>query len=170
MKLNRLVKSIILLALSSLLLLTTSSCKKEQKNTFKPIEITFKKEGELRLLKANSDTLISQFDIEIAETDYERQRGLMDRKSMEDNQAMLFIFPNMQMRSFYMKNTYISLDIIYLDDANQIVSIQKNAKPLNESSLPSTAPAKYVLEINGGLSDRLNISEGDTMEFTKTSN
>jgi uncharacterized membrane protein (UPF0127 family) len=169
LKLNRLTKSFILLVLSSLLLLFSSSCKEEQKN-FKPLEITFKKEGELSLFKAETDSLIAKYNIEIAETDYERQRGLMDRKSMKDDQAMLFIFPDMRMRSFYMKNTYIALDIIYIDDSNKIVSIQKNAKPLNEASLPSTAPAKYVLEINGGLSDQLGIEEGDSIEFNKTTN
>lgn len=169
MKLNRLTQSFILLALSSLLLLFFSSCKEDQKN-FKTIEITFKKEGELRLFKAETDSLIAKYDIEIAETDYERQRGLMDRTSMKDDQAMLFIFPDMRMRSFYMKNTYISLDIIYIDDSNKIVSIQKNAKPLNETSLPSTAPAKYVLEIKGGLSAQLGIAEGDRIDFSKSRN
>jgi len=91
----------------------------------------------------------------------------MHRGSMENNQAMLFIFPNIQMRSFYMKNTIIPLDIIYLDENKKVVSIQKNAKPMDETSLPSSAPAKYVLEINGGLSDELNIVEGDSIAFTK---
>ena len=151
-------------------MLTTSSCKETQKNEFKPIAVTFKKEGELSLFKGETDSLIAKFDIEIADNDYERQRGLMDRRSMKENHAMLFIFPNMQLRSFYMKNTYIALDIIYIDDANKIVSIQKNAKPLNETSLPSKAPAKYVLEIKGGLSDQLGIAEGDRIDFSKSRN
>ena len=169
MKLNRLTKSFIFLVLSSLLLLFFSSCNKDQKK-FKTIDIIFKKEGELSLFKAETDSLIAKYDIEIAETDYERQRGLMDRTSMNGNQAMLFIFPDMRIRSFYMKNTYISLDIIYIDDSNKIVSIQKNAKPLNETSLPSIAPAKYVLEIKGGLSDQLGIAERDRIDFTKSKN
>ena len=74
----------------------------------------------------------------------------------------------MQMRSFYMKNTLITLDIIYLDDNNIIVSIQENAEPLDEATLPSGFPAKYVLEINGGLSQQLNIEVGDKMSFSKT--
>ena len=164
MKLNRLTQSFILLALSSLLLLFFSSCKEDQKN-FKTIEITFKKEGELRLFKAETDSLISKYDIEIAETDYERQRGLMDRTSMKDDQAMLFIFPDVQVRSFYMKNTKIPLDIIYLDGNKTIVSFQKNAKPFDESSLPSGAPAQYVLEINAGLSDEWQLEVGDRMAF-----
>ncbi len=165
---SRLLKSFIVLAISSILLFA-SSCKEEQR-TIKPIEITFKKEGELQLFKGTSDSLIATFDIEIADNDYETQTGLMHRKSMLDNNAMLFIFPDMRPRSFYMKNTYIPLDIIYLDSDNTIVSIQENARPLDETSLPSNTPAKFVLEINGGLSQQLAIAAGDRMEFTKSSN
>ncbi len=166
MKLNNLTKSLIVLAISSLLLLITSC--KEDKKIITPIEITFKKEGELSLFKAETDSLIAKFDIEIADDEYETQTGLMNRKSMKNDNAMLFIFPDMQMRAFYMKNTLIPLDIIYLDNNNTIVSIQENAKPLDESSLPSGTPAQYVLEINGGLSQQLNIEVGDKMSFTKT--
>ena len=166
MKLNNLTKSLIILALSSLLLLI-SSCK-EDKKTITPTEITFKKEGELSLFKAETDSLIADFNIEIADDEYETQTGLMNRKSMQDSNAMLFIFPDMQMRAFYMKNTLIPLDIIYLDNNNTIVSIQENAKPLDEASLPSGSPAQYVLEINGGLSKQLGIEIGDRMSFTKS--
>jgi len=166
MKLNNLTKSLIILAISSLLLIM-SSCK-ENKNTIIQTEIVFKKEGELSLFKAVNDSLVAKFDIEIADNEYETQRGLMDRKSMKDKNAMLFIFPDMQMRAFYMKNTLIPLDIIYLDNNNTIISIQENAEPLNEDSLPSGSPAQYVLEINGGLSKRLNIEVGDKMNFSKS--
>lgn len=166
MKLNNLTKSLIFLAISSLLLLV-SSCKEDRK-VIKPIEIKFKKEGDLSLYKAANDSLITSFAIEIADNDYETQTGLMNRNSMKDSNAMLFIFPNMQIRSFYMKNTLITLDIIYLDDNKTIVSIIENAKPLDETSLPSGSPAKYVLEINGGLSQQFNIEVGDKMTFSKT--
>lgn len=163
---SNLKKSIIALALSTILLLVFG-CKEEQKSVVAPINIQFKKEGTLQLYKSGTDSIISSFDIELAEDEYKTQTGLMHRSSMQNNQAMLFIFPNVQMRSFYMKNTLISLDIIYLDDAKKVVSIQKNAKPMDETSLPSKAPAKYVLEINGGLSDQLNIVEGDSISFSK---
>lgn len=169
MRLNNLTKSLILLAISSLLLLLSSSCKEDDK-VIKPIEIKFKKEGNLSLFKAGTDSLISSFNIEIADNDYETQTGLMHRQTMAKDNAMLFVFPDMQMRSFYMKNTYIPLDIIYLDSNHKIVSIQENAKPLDESSLPSASPAQYVLEINAGLSQQLNIKVGDSMSFTKSSN
>ena len=163
---SSLKKSIIALVLSSILLLVFG-CKEEQKSIVAPIHIEFKKEGTLQLYKSGTDSIISTFDIEFAEDEYETQTGLMNRSSMQNNQAMLFVFPNVQMRSFYMKNTLIPLDIIYLNKEQKVVSIQKNAKPMDETSLPSKAPAKYVLEINGGLSDQLNIIEGDSMSFKK---
>jgi len=163
MKNKLLVRSIIVLVLSSLLLIITS-CKKEQKQV-KPIVFEFKKEGELSLFKSISDSLIATFDIEIADDEYETQTGLMHRKSMANKRAMLFIFPDMRMRAFYMKNTYIPLDIIYLDKDKVIVSIQENAKPLDETALPSGVPAQYVLEINGGLSQQWSIAVGDKIDF-----
>ena len=144
-----------------------TSCKKDtpQNQSSTPIQVEFTKEGELSIFKQDSDSLIAQFDIEIAKTEYETQRGLMDRYSMKSNQGMLFIFPNSQPRSFYMKNTYIALDIIYVDSAKKIASFQENAKPLDESSLPSNAPAQYVFEINGGLVQSLSLQVGDRIDF-----
>jgi len=160
-------KNCILIFILGSILFSFSSCKEEQK-TIKPIKIEFKKEGELTIYKSTSDTLITQFEIEIADNDYEIQTGLMHRKSMQNDRAMLFIFPDSRMRSFYMKDTYISLDIIYIDKNKHIVSIQENSKPLDETSLPSKFPAQYVLEINGGLAKELNLNVGDRIEFTKT--
>lgn len=163
---SNLKKSFIALALSSILLLVLG-CKEEANKVVVPIKIEFEKEGALQLFKSKTDSIISSFDIEFAEDEYETQTGLMHRGSMKDNQAMLFIFPDIDMRSFYMKNTLISLDIIYINETQHIVSIQKNAKPMDETSLPSSAPAKYVLEVNGGLSDKLNIVEGDSISFSR---
>lgn len=162
----RLNKSFVFILLLSSVLFSISSCKEEQK-TIKPIVIEFKKEGELKLYKSTSDILITQFDIEIADNDYEVQTGLMHRKSMQDDRAMLFIFPDSRMLSFYMKNTYIPLDIIYIDKDKHIVSIQEKSNPMDETPLPSQFPAQYVLEINAGLSKKLNLNVGDSIEFTK---
>jgi len=91
----------------------------------------------------------------------------MYRKTMEENQGMLFIFPDAQVRSFYMKNTEIGLDIIYINADKQIVSFQKNAIPFDVTSLPSVVPAQFVLEINAGLSNRWNIEVGDKISWEK---
>lgn len=147
----------------------TISCKNNKKE-IEPIEISFTKEGELQLFKAASDSLVATLDIEIADTDYDVQTGLMYRNSMKKNQGMLFVFPSMQERSFYMKNTRIPLDIIYLDNNKYIVSFQENAQPLNEASLPSKVPAMYVLEVNAGLAQKWLLEVGDKMEFTTINN
>ncbi|WP_338733205.1 DUF192 domain-containing protein [Mangrovimonas cancribranchiae] len=145
------------------------SCKEEDAKNIKPTEVSFKKEGELTIFKATSDSIITQLDIEIAKTSYETQTGLMYRSSMKKNRGMLFIFDDVSPRYFYMKNTRIPLDIIYLNENLSIVSIQKNAKPLDESSLPSKVPAKYVLEVNAGLSDVWQLTEGDKITFSELS-
>ena len=149
-----------------LLCLNISSCK-EEKKTVKPVVITFDKEGELTIKKASNDSIYKYIDIEIADDEYQTQTGMMYRDSMKDTQGMLFIFPRAEYHTFYMKNTRIPLDIIYIGSDKKIVSIQKNAKPFDESSLPSNAPAQYVLEINGGLSDEWTIEIGDIIEFSK---
>ena len=143
------------------------SCQEKQKSTVNLIDVTFRKEGVLQIYKSTNDSLITSFDIELAEDDYETQTGLMYRGSMSMNQAMLFIFSDEKIRSFYMKNTLIPLDIIYLNALKQVINIKKNAIPLDEQSIPSIAPAQYVLEINGGLSDLLNIEKGDRISFQK---
>lgn len=129
--------------------------------------INFLKEGELELLNAE-DSLIVSIDIEIADDDIQTEKGLMYRRSMEEMQGMLFIFPDMEMRSFWMKNTYIPLDLIYLDDKKTIVHIHENAQPRSRASLPSIMPAKYVLEVNAGFSARHFIKVGDRISFIRT--
>jgi len=86
---------------------------------------------------------------------------------MEPKRGMLFIQKTFKPQSFYMKNTLIPLDIIFIDDQYKIVSFQKNAKPLDETSLPSEKAAIYVLEINAGLSDQWNLKTGDSISFKK---
>ncbi|BAO74671.1 DUF192 domain-containing protein [Winogradskyella sp. PG-2] len=142
------------------------SCKEDKPTKAEDkVVVTFKKEGALNILKGDSDSVVKTIAIEIADNDYETQTGLMYRTKLETNHGMLFIFPDLQPRSFYMKNTKIPLDIIYIDENKTIVSFQKDAKPFDETSLPSNAPAKYVLEINGGLSDEWQLEIGDRVDF-----
>jgi uncharacterized membrane protein (UPF0127 family) len=142
------------------------SCADEAKNTsIKTDEIHFTKEGELFLLRGE-DTL-QKLDIELAETSYELQTGLMYRKSMEPNQGMLFVYPEEGMHSFYMKNTYIPLDLIFFGKDSSAVSFQENATPLDETSLPSKVPAQFILEVNAGKIKQWNLAEGDKMLITR---
>lgn len=106
--------------------------------------------------------------VEVATTPEERQRGLMYRKELESDRGMLFVFPNAQPRSFWMKNTFVPLDIIYLSSTLSVVSIAKNARPHDENTYPSAGPAKYVLEVNGGFSDRHGLRRGSVLKgFTE---
>ncbi|RRQ49201.1 DUF192 domain-containing protein [Maribacter algicola] len=155
------------LGIAIILFIGLSSCKEEAKKAIKTTPVTFTKEGSLSIFRQESDSLIQQLDIEIAETDYETQTGLMYRKSMETSQGMLFIFPDVAMHSFYMKNTEFPLDIIFIGENLKIASIQKNAQPYNEIGLSSKVPVKYVLEVNGGLSDAWSLEIGDRISFIR---
>lgn len=157
-------KLTIILALS-IVCIQFQSCKEEEK-TIKPLVIEFKKDAEL-VLKTANDSIIKKLDIEIADDEYKTQTGLMYRNDMEQQQGMLFVFPDEDLRSFYMKNTNIPLDIIYIDGDKNIVSFQKNARPNNETALPSNVPAKYVLEINAGLADIWQLKVGDRIEYRR---
>ena len=130
-------------------------------------EPKFTKEGELWITSAETLDTISKIDIEIADNETETQYGMMYRKSMDPNTGMLFIMPVEQPQSFWMKNTYVSLDIIYINSNFEIVSIQKNAKPQNLGSLPSEGPALYVLEVIGGFADEQGLKKGDKIQFQR---
>lgn len=127
----------------------------------------FKKEGELSFQSENGE-YISGLDIEFADNDFERGQGLMYRTEMEESQGMLFIFPYEATQSFFMKNTIISLDMLFINSHMEIVTIHKNTEPYSLESYPSTEPAQYVLETIAGYTDKFNINTGDKVIFRKT--
>ncbi|HEY7906616.1 MAG TPA: DUF192 domain-containing protein [Wenzhouxiangella sp.] len=107
-----------------------------------------------------------RFKVTIADDDQSRARGLMFVDELPDDQGMLFVFRREAPRAFWMRNTRIPLDIIYLDAEFQVVTIIKNAKPCRTQrcpSYPSVKPAQYVLELNGGMSDQLGLEVGDAI-------
>jgi uncharacterized membrane protein (UPF0127 family) len=144
------------------------SCKEQNTGNKKvtPSEITFTKEGTLTIIKEDGSPLRT-IDIEIADDDYQRETGLMHRASMLDTQGMLFVFDEEDFRGFYMKNTLISLDIIYIDASGKMISFAEQTKPMDETTLPSQLPAKYVLELNGGLSEDWVLEVGDRIEWKR---
>jgi len=102
------------------------------------------------------------FTLEVADTPKKQQLGLMHRKSMPQDRGMLFVFPEEEERSFWMKNTLIPLDIVYLDAGGKVVSV-KQMKPLDETSVPSDGPAKYAVELNEGAAKRAGVAAGDVL-------
>ncbi len=101
------------------------------------------------------------FNVEIVKEEKVRTRGLMFRQSMPKDHGMLFDYDPPQQISFWMKNTYISLDIIFIDANGVILNIAEKTTPLSLTTLPSAGPARGILEINGGLSAKLGIKAGD---------
>ncbi len=107
------------------------------------------------------------FQTELAITPAKQRQGLMFRKSMQDNQAMLFIYQKPRRVAFWMKNTLIPLDMLFFDDNARLVEIKENVPPCKTATCP-TYPArhpniKYVLEINAGLSEKLGLKVGDAL-------
>ncbi len=129
-------------------------------------EPKFTREGELVFLKDDGSEF-NKIVIEIAETPNERQMGLMYRTSMPDSVGMLFIFEQPHRQYFWMKNTYISLDIIYADENKEIVSIQKYTIPFSEDPIPSYFNAKYVIEVNAGFCDKHGLAVDNRFKFVR---
>ena len=129
--------------------------------------VPFKKEGSLSFYDQTSGQEIKTIDLEIADTEERIIQGLMYRPNMPDTEGMLFVFPGMAPRSFWMKNTLVSLDIIFVDNLNQIVSIQERTTPRSEQSLPSGKPAQYVVEVLGGFCEKYGVKVGDQVSYTR---
>ncbi|WP_162197633.1 DUF192 domain-containing protein [Methanosarcina horonobensis] len=111
----------------------------------------------------------SCFSVEIAANQSQRQYGLMNREHLDPDKGMLFFFEEEGVHHFWMKNTLIPLDIIWINSSRDIVYIERNAQPCTSGYCPSFDPGKnasYVLEINGGLSDRYGINVGDKANIT----
>ena len=106
-----------------------------------------------------------KFDVELAQTSAEKAKGLMYRSSMPENHGMLFIFDAVAPRSFWMKNTLIPLDMIFIDSEMKVVEIKSNVLPCEADPCPTytSLPAMYVLEINAGLSEKSGIKIGSLM-------
>jgi hypothetical protein len=103
--------------------------------------------------------------VETAQSDDERQRGLMFRENLPEDQGMLFVFPVAQVQSFWMRNTFIPLDIAFISSEGVIVDIQR-MKPVDESILyTSSGPALYALEVNAGWFEKHGIQAGAAVKF-----
>lgn len=125
---------------------------------------TFTKHGVLSISRKNNPAPLS-VDIEVADTEIKRQQGLMHRKHMEPNRGMLFIMDRLKEQNFYMRNTFISLDIIYLDQDKKVVSIAKNTQTLSDTGIPSNGDALYVLEVVAGYAETHGVEVGDQIDW-----
>jgi hypothetical protein len=130
------------------------------------VEIPFREDG--RLTFHRDGTPVVDIAVEIADTDSARARGLMQRTRMPDRSGMLFVFPVEQPQSFWMANTPIYLDLMFLDSAGRIVSIARSARPLSTEPVPSGLPAQYVIETEAGFVDSWGVVEGDSASWSRS--
>lgn len=107
----------------------------------------------------NSDSSVAVIEVAIADTESTRNEGLMNVTGLSQNAGMLFIFDDEQPRSFWMANTPLSLDILFVDSDFKIVRIHQNTAPYSNRSIESELPAKYVVEVNSGFALRNDIME-----------
>lgn len=128
--------------------------------------IPFQREGHLTFIQDGDSTVT--IDIEIADSDSARERGMMQREGFpNDRSGMLFLFPEEEPRSFWMSNTPVALDIIFVDADSQIVNIAKYTTPFSSEQIQSGDPAKFVVETPAGFADSYGLIEGDRIRWQR---
>ena len=129
-------------------------------------QLKFTKNGELTFISAKN-TFIATIDVEIADTPEKRSMGMMYRSALGDRQGMLFVFPEEEYQSFWMKNTAVSLDMIFVSAKNEIVTIHEDTTPYSPQSYSSTKPAQFVVEVNAGFVAKHGIAVGDRIRWQR---
>jgi uncharacterized protein len=117
--------------------------------------------AEIQTLEIATRGGVHAFSVEIATNDAERQKGLMFRKELPEGRGMLFDFGHDQDVSMWMKNTYIPLDMLFIQSDGRISHIAENTEPLSERIISSGGPVRAVLEVTGGTARKLGIAPGD---------
>jgi uncharacterized membrane protein (UPF0127 family) len=111
----------------------------------------------------------SRYQVELAQNDEDRARGLMFRDQMDAGHGMLFIHDREEPQAYWMKNTKIALDILYFDSQRRLVSQQRDVPPCSAGDrcppYPSFKPARYVLELNAGQAEKLKLQDGAELAF-----
>jgi uncharacterized membrane protein (UPF0127 family) len=120
---------------------------------------------ELMFYNSRGQKIKAEFKVAVADDDKERADGLMFVKNMHDFNGMVFVFDTPNVVSFWMKNTYISLDLIFVDSDMHVVWISEKATPLSEESISSVKPVKYVIELNAGIVADYEIKIGDVVRI-----
>lgn len=129
--------------------------------------IPFEREGRLAFLQDGDSTVT--IDIEIADTDSARERGMMEREGFPDDRSgMLFLFNEEEPRSFWMANTPVALDIFFVDADSHIVNVGKYTTPYSSERIESDGPAKFVLETPAGFADSYGLVAGDRIRWDRT--
>ena len=151
------------LLLATFLVLFGTACSPQstpRSNVGSGLEETFETD---KLVVVNDDGVRHEFDIYLAQDFEQHRRGLMFVRKLPPTTGMLFVYDGNEQRSMWMKNTYISLDIVYARADGNVSSVIHNTEPLSLRSLASVEPVQYALELNAGVARRLKIGTGSRL-------
>ncbi|HOH60639.1 MAG: DUF192 domain-containing protein [Candidatus Cloacimonetes bacterium] len=152
------------LVLLLMLLISFASCRAADTQSSSEQKPTFRKDGSLEIRSPKGE-LKASFEIEIVSSDYELARGLKYRESIGDNQAMLFVFDFSDYHSFWMQDTYLSLDMLFIDSDSLVVNIAKHTTPFSEDQIYPEKPIMFVLETIAGTADKLKLEPKDKVTW-----
>ncbi len=147
--------------------LAIAGCRKTEKEDSVLHGPEFNVEGTLDFVRPDGSVIV-RIALELAESREEQTMGLMRRRSLPARGGMLFIYDQEQPQSFWMKNTPMPLDIVFIASDSSIVNIVRRTTPLSEQTIESTAPAQYVLELRAGFADRYGIDESVIIKWQRT--
>jgi uncharacterized protein len=157
-----LVLIVVLGVLAAVIFVNPAGCSNKPSSNLKTVKVPIGPKDRDGLPTMNLPIGPTTFTLEVADTDPLRERGLMFRTSMPEDHGMIFVFPEERDRGFWMENTLIPLDILYLDAKGTVVSI-KTMKPKDRTSVPSDGPAMYAIELNAGVAAKTGVKPGDVI-------
>lgn len=161
-------ETILLIIVSMLLISACSSPDKPESTTRSEsdhVDILFQRHGTLTM--SRDGDIFNEITIEIADNDSTRTRGLMQRDGLPVDSGMLFFFPTESEQGFWMANTRIALDLIFITADHRVLSIAKYVQPMKTETVPSRGLAMYVLEVEAGYTDSIGLIEGDFLEWER---
>ena len=157
------------LALLLALVVLTVGCESTPDQTPTPDDeaepaIPFRKDGTLTFVRVTGEDIVT-IDIEVAEGDSARQRGMMQRDGIPEKSGMLFPMPTVDRHSFWMANTPLSLDITFVGPDSAIVNTAKYTRPFSDESVVAEGPSQWIVETQAGFTDTWGITEGDRVRW-----
>ncbi|MEM9189974.1 MAG: DUF192 domain-containing protein [Myxococcota bacterium] len=131
-------------------------------NALEPVVPGEPREGTIRVTAQSGDVRIR---VELAVRAFDRERGLMFRRYLPRDRGMLFVFEEMGPREFHMENTFVPLDVLFIDAERRVVGIRPNRRPLSLDGISVEAPSQYVLEVHAGFAERYGVRVGSQVHF-----